>query len=403
MKQLSRLFIVVGCVTALLLAAMPAFAMFTESGVLPSSAPSARERQATPSVTRQAAASSAAAEQVAPQAPVATASVDSSTQAANAATTEPETAAPVERPKVIEVPPAAPNKEGEVEFTGTIASISGELPNLTLLVDDHTVKTDDQTLITGTLAVGQLVQVKGQVQLDGSILASRIKVEDVPGDEGEAEFRGPIVSLPGSLNFTGEWVVGDFTVTVDGSTAIDQSRGSIAVGAIAEVKAVRQPDGSLLAIQIKIEDANEFENEAEFKGIVSQLDGSAPAFTMLVNAIVVTTDAQTQISGVLADGATVEVHGSAQLDGSVLAKAINVEQPEAEALETEFTAHISGTLPADFLGVWMFDNGQSVTVDQQTLIDQSHGLLTPGALVQVKALKQLDGTWLAVRIKVEND
>ena len=56
MKQLSRLFIVVGCVTALLLAAMPAFAMFTESGVVPSSGASGRERQCSPAVTPHAAA-----------------------------------------------------------------------------------------------------------------------------------------------------------------------------------------------------------------------------------------------------------------------------------------------------------------------------------------------------------
>ena len=279
----------------------------------------------------------------------------------------------------------------------------GTPPNLTLMISGSTVHTDNQTIISGTLAVGKLVQVKGKAQLDGSILATNIKVEDVPGDEGEVEFRGPIVSLPGTVNFTGNWVVGDFTVTVNISTTIDQSNGAVALGAIAEVKATQQLDGSLLATSIKIEDANEFENEAEFKGVVSHLSGSAPAFTLLVNTITVTTNSQTQISGTLANGAIVEVHGSTQPDGSVLASSIKVEPPELQPVEAEFTAHISGTLPAGLLGVWSFDNGQSVTVDAHTLIDQSHGLVAPGVLVEVKAVKQPDSSWLAVTIRVEND
>ncbi len=309
----------------------------------------------------------------------------------------------VDQPSIIVAPPPAPNKGGGVEFTGNIDSLTGTLPNLTLMVAGNTVTTDSSTDIIGTLAVGKLVQVKGTAQSDGSILAVRLKVEDLPGHEGEVEFRGSIVSLPGTPDFTGSWVVGDFTVTVNVSTTIDQTRGAVAVGAIAEVKATRQADGSLLAARIKIEDANEFENEAEFKGVVSDLTGTAPALSMLVNAITVTANAQTQISGTLANGVLVEVHGSTQPDGSVLASAIKVEQPEAEPVETEFTAHISGTLPIDLLGAWPFDNGQTVTVDAHTLIDQSRGLAAPGALAEVKALKQLDGTWLAVRIKVEND
>jgi hypothetical protein len=271
------------------------------------------------------------------------------------------------------------------------------------VVSGHVVKTDAQTSIIGTLAVGKLVQVKGSAQSDGSILASRLKVEDAPGAEGEVEFRGVIASLPGTPDFTGNWVVGDFTVTVNISTTIDQTRGVVAVGAIAEVKATRQPNGSLLAGRIKIEDANEFENEAEFKGTLSNLTGSAPTFTMTVNTITVTTNSQTQISGTLANGVLVEVHGSTQPDGSVLASLIKVEHPEVEPIELEFTAHISGTLPPGLLGTWTFDNGRSVTVDAHTLIDQSRGLAAPGALAQVRAVKQPDNSWLAVRIKVEND
>ncbi len=437
MTKLSKSFIVVGSAVVLLLAAVPAFAMRLESEALPPSTSSTHATQAAssaapvsvPPVAAPAATAPQAVTQAAPdtrssaapdtpvmivdasprarasaaQAQAAAAHVDSPAPAPATKTAEPVAAAPVEQSKVIALPPTAPSSDGEVEFSGNIDSITGTLPNLTLMINGNTVKTDSQTEIAGVLTVGKLVQVKGNAQPDGSILATSIQVEDVPGDEGEVEFRGPIVSLPGTSDFTGLWVVGDFTMTVNISTTIDQSGGAVVVGAIAEVKAVRQLDGSLLAVSIKIEAANEFENEAEFKGLVSNLTGSAPMFTMLVNAITVTTNSQTQISGTLANGVLVEVHGSTQPDGSVLATVIKVEQPEVEPIEEDFTAHISGTLPVGLLGTWTFDNGKSVTVDAHTLIDQSHGLVAPGVLVEVKAVKQPDNSWLAVQIKVEND
>ena len=426
MKQSSKFFIVVGCVIALLLAALPAFAMHTESSAPPSSTTSTRGTQVAQSAAAQSAAPVAVA-QAAPQATAqaATVSVDAGPVAriraqqiqSSAASQQPEPAAqvnvapadtsariaPPEVPAIKIVAPPAPTSGGEVEFTGTIDGMSGISPTLMLTVSTHLVKTDAQTNIIGNLAVGVMVQVKGTPQSDGSILASRIKVEDVPGNEGEVEFRGPIHSLPGNPDLLGNWVVGDFTVTVDVSTTIIPTRTAAVVGAIAEVKAARQLDGTLLARQIHVEDAAEFENEAEFKGVVSNLTGSAPTFTMMVSNITVTTNSLTQISGTLANGVIVEVHGSTQPDGSVLATQIKVEQPEAEPAELEFTAHISGTLPAGLLGTWTFDNGKSVTVDAHTLIDQSHGLVAPGVLVQVQAVKQPDNSYLAVRIKVEND
>jgi hypothetical protein len=89
-----------------------------------------------------------------------------------------------------------------------------------------------------------------------------------------------------------------------------------------------------------------------------------------------------------------------QSDSSVLATRIHVENPENA--ELQFTAHITD-LPANFIGTWTFDNGQAVTVDANTLIDQSRGAAQAGALVEVKALKQADNSWLAVRIQVEDN
>lgn len=394
----------------LLVMAAPAFAMRIESGDLPARAAVVRDVKTVPQpVAPQAAAPqvsvpvAVAPGAVAPIAAGASVSVYAGPVAPSAPVSAPTApsdsvalAAPIEQAKVID----APSKGGEIEFVGKIDTLIGSQPNYTLTIGTNIVKTNSQTQIIGTLAVGKLVQVKGTAQTDGSILASRVRVEDAPGAEGEVEFRGPIASLPGTLDFVGNWVVGDFTVTVNLSTTIDTTRGAVVMGAIAEVKSTRQPDGSLLATRIKIEDAAEFENEIEFKGTISNLTGSGP-YTLTVAGHTVTTNAQTQISGTLANGALVEVRGLLQAGGSVLASWIKVEDPAG--VEVEFTAHVL-TLPANFIGQWTFDGGQpAINVNAGTLIDQSRGPAVAGALVQVTALKQPDNSLLAIRIKVEND
>ena len=290
----------------------------------------------------------------------------------------------------------------EVEFKGSVESISGA----TYIVGGQTVITNDQTQFPDDKpSVGALVEVEGFAQADGSVLAKEIKIEHPTGDDdvAEIEFKAPIESLP-SGTYLGEWVIGGHTVTVTDTAVVDDTDVTlpIVVGDIAEVKAVQKAGGLLVALRIQIEDREEFENEAEFKGAISGLSGSAPAFTMTVNGITVITDADTQIDGALADGKFVEVSGSTQPDGSVLAKTIHVEDPQAPPDELEFRSTVT-TLPASgFVGTWTFGNGESVTVDASTLIDESRGPAVAGAAVEVKAIKRGDA-WLAIRIQVEND
>lgn len=287
----------------------------------------------------------------------------------------------------------------EIEFKGTVQSISGASPALTLLVGDRVVTTTAQTVFLDPINAGNFIEVNGFLQPDQSVWARKLKLDDNPLVELEVEFRGAIAALPADPNWLGAWVVGPYTILVGDSTDLDTRRGQPAVGAIAEVKAVRQPDNSLLAARVKIEDDGAFENEAEFKGVISDLTGSGP-YTMLVAGRTVTTDNRTIIDGALANGLFVEVGGSVQANGTVLAARIHIEDPLTD--ELEFTAHITA-LPTGFVGAWTFDNGQTVVADANTLIDQSRGAAQVGAPAEVKALKQADNSWLAVRIQVEDN
>jgi uncharacterized protein DUF5666 len=75
--------------------------------------------------------------------------------------------------------------EGEIEFSGTIASISGSAPGATLVVAGRTVLTNASTVVRrrgdpvgfDRIHVGQRAEIKG-VQQGTNVLATRITLED---------------------------------------------------------------------------------------------------------------------------------------------------------------------------------------------------------------------------------
>jgi hypothetical protein len=226
---------------------------------------------------------------------------------------------------------------GEVEFRGRVESKAGDR----LTVAGRGVAVGGATEILGrqnqpipldNVAVGAFVEVEGWPQPDGSVLAKKVKLEDGDGaeDANEVEFRGQ-VEAAGSSGL----VVAGRSVTVDGMTELlgrqnDRvALSAITVGSFVEVEGWLQPDGSVLARKVKLEDDGEDEaDEVEFTG---PIQGLSP---LTVAGRVVTTNGSTRVldddnnpiglSG-LAVGMTVEVEGWSQADGSVLAKKIKLE------------------------------------------------------------------------------
>jgi len=142
-----------------------------------------------------------------------------------------------------------------VEFEGIIESIGDNADVSTLssvwIVGGTTVVVDANTVITGTPQVGAVAEVRGLEQADGSVRATEIAVEAAEGEE--VEFEGIIEELPDHPRLHGDWVIGGTTVAVDGRTLIDESRAAAEEGNYAEVRAIRQANGCLLAIRIKVE------------------------------------------------------------------------------------------------------------------------------------------------------
>lgn len=125
--------------------------------------------------------------------------------------------------------------ESEIEFKGTIEGLDP------LVIGGYTVIVDENTDTEGELMTGLTAKVEGVLQEDGSILASKIEVEEI---EAEMEFEGTITSLE-------PLVIGGYTVIVDENT---ETEGAPVVGLTAKVEGLLQGDGSILASHIEVEE-----------------------------------------------------------------------------------------------------------------------------------------------------
>jgi hypothetical protein len=71
--------------------------------------------------------------------------------------------------------------------------------------------------------------------------------------EDDTELDGVIETLP-ATGMVGTWQVSGQTIQVTEATEIDQEMGSINVGVAVEIEGEAQPDGSILASEIEVED-----------------------------------------------------------------------------------------------------------------------------------------------------
>lgn len=226
---------------------------------------------------------------------------------------------PTRTPTVTPLPPTPPPpREIKVRFTGTIEAISAQA----WTVDGQTVRIDANTRIDeseGQAIVGGTATVLALRQEDGSLLALEIQIaRPPPAPEQPFEFQGLIESWSAT-----QWVVGGHALIVNGDTAI---QGGPQKGLLAEVKALRQSDGSLLAKNIVVRLPTE---EVQFEGVIQAIS----AGEWVIEGVIVRIDAQTQISGTPAVGAVAEVQGLLLPDGAVLGRRIEVQSP----LETPTT------------------------------------------------------------------
>ncbi|MBL8204029.1 MAG: hypothetical protein JNM09_07350 [Blastocatellia bacterium] len=241
----------------------------------------------------------------------------------------------------IEVKSGTGNSAGYVKFYGTISA----LPAATNFVGDWTVggKILHVTASTrlkqerGKIAVNAFVEVEGNQRTDGSVDATSIEVKSdssaTNGNTGFVSFYDTVKSLPATTGFIGDWTVGSKTIHVTSTTKIEQERGTVAIGALVEVKGQQKADGSIDATKIEVKGTITGGAGATFIEIVGAITALPTATNLVgdwkVDGRTVRVSTSTFINrehGTPAVGVLVEAKGQLQADGSIDARVIEVKR-----------------------------------------------------------------------------
>lgn len=216
--------------------------------------------------------------------------------------------------------PALASSRGQFKLKGVIESLpAGSLVG-DWTVSGYTVHVFSTTVIKQEVPadIGRQVEVKGYLQSDGSVNATKIEVK------GE-KFYGMVEALPdGSL--IGDWTVSGRVVHVTATTRIEQKKGAVQVGAYVEVKGYSEADGSFTATKIEVKSGRP---ESKFYGYVEALPAGGLIGDWTVSGRVVHVTANTRIKqkkGAVQVGAYVEVKGYSEADGSFTATKIEVKR-----------------------------------------------------------------------------
>jgi Domain of unknown function (DUF5666) len=149
-------------------------------------------------------------------------------------------------------------QDSSASIQGTLKTMTGAIPTLTLTVNTTTVRTSSSTTVKrrgdfqslDTLKVGQTLHVVGTRQSDGSIDARLIEIND-DAEGGEVEIEGSVGGLKGgcpSLSFG----INGYSIVTNGSTTFDGvACASMKNGDKVKVTGTKQANGSVLATRVK--------------------------------------------------------------------------------------------------------------------------------------------------------
>ena len=232
-----------------------------------------------------------------------------------------------------------------VEVNGIVSALSGSASAFQFTVNGTLLKGDTSTTFFGDgdrtdafadLKNGLRVEVKGQQQ-NGFVYAVSIHINapdapTTPPEDTSASIEGILKTIggaPPSLSLT----VDSTKVQTSSSTTVKrrgdvQTLAALAVGQTLHVIGTRRSDGSIDAREIDI-DNDAPGGEFEIEGSVGGVKGTCPSLTFAVNGFSITTNASTIFDGAACsafkNGDKVQVKGTKQADGSVLATHVKRE------------------------------------------------------------------------------
>lgn len=227
-----------------------------------------------------------------------------------------------------------------VNVNGIIDDLSGSPSAFQFEIGSRIIRGDAGTEFFGDgnspdsfddLENGMRVEVKGQ-QRDGYVYAERIHLnvdDDDDDQDSSASIHGTLMQIGGSFPMF-QLLVGTTTVRTSSSTEVKrrgdvQTLNELRVGMDVHVIGTRQPDGSIDARRIEIND-DATDGEFEISGSAGGVSGACPTLTFGVNGYTVFTTASTTYQGItcatMKSGTKVTVKGISQADNSVVATSV---------------------------------------------------------------------------------
>jgi hypothetical protein len=185
---------------------------------------------------------------------------------------------------------------------GTISGFGSVIVNGVRYDDSGaTVVDDDDSSSSSSLAIGQVVEIRGSVNSDGLTgTASSISYYSA--------LKGPVTAVnagAGTLTVFGQ------VVNVTPTTLFDEvaDLSAITVGNVVEVYGLPDANGAITATRIEREATSigTFSGDFRIRGVVSGLVATSPGQRFTIGTVTVQTDNNTQTEGTIADGVFVKV------------------------------------------------------------------------------------------------
>jgi hypothetical protein len=285
--------------------------------------------------------------------------------------------------------------------TGTVKTLL--VMGQTVIVEEGVTFFDDNdpTFTFDTMAVGDVIEVSGPTNFDGSIQATFIEkkadnLTDFLNEGNELEVKGVVSGLTATT-----FLINDLTVDYSNVTP---RNGPLANGRSVEVKGTDLVGNTLTATDVEVKQAGlgvDDIDEAEVEGFVTNLNTAAQTFQ--VNGQLVDYSTAAFFGGTeaeLLNGTKVEAEGP-MVSGVLQAEKVEFEESikfEANAATVNAGA---GTLTLEDLA------GITVTVDDALTEFEPAGSdlndIVIGNEVQIRARESSGGTIVAIELDIQDD
>jgi cytochrome c-type biogenesis protein CcmE len=261
-------------------------------------------------------------------------------------------------------------------------------------VNGHAVTTQLNTRYAGfnseQLAVGVAVEVKGELNAEGVIVARKIELDsEDDSDEREADIEGKISEFTSAQSFK----IGEQVIVTNEQTEFKHGTASdLALDVEVEVEGEINNDGALVAKKVEFAEQDEF----EVKGKVTEFT-SATDFAIGEQKITTTTNTEFKngSESMLQAGVVIEVEGTLDENQVLVAKKVEFEEIDEVEVEGEVTQFTSLT---DFVV-----DGKTITTNANTrFVKGSSTQLKQGVKVEIKGFYNENQVLVATKVKFED-